>query len=337
MKCYELQGTSGLDALKSAERQRPVVGPNQVLVRVHAASLNYRDVMIAGGGYARGVKLPLIPLSDGAGEIVETGSAVARVKKGDRVCGTFFQRWIAGPSRPDIQEAALGGSADGMLTEFALLEGDGVVPVPEHFSYEEAATLPCAALTAWHGLVVAGGVKPGDAVLLLGTGGVSIFGLQFARLAGAQTIVVSSSDAKLARARELGAAETINSKSVPEWQDRVRAATGGRGVDHALDVTGGETTAKSLAALGQAGHIAIIGARSGPGGELDRRQILTKGLRVSGINVGSRAMFEAMNRAIAVARLKPVVDRVFPFNEALAAYRDFATGSQFGKVVIRVD
>ncbi len=269
MKCYELQGTSGLDALKPAERAMPKVGPNQVLVRVRAASLNYRDVMIAGGGYARGVSLPLIPLSDGAGEIVETGSAVSRVKKGDRVCGIFFQRWIAGPARPDIQEAALGGSADGMLTEFALLEGDGVVPVPEHFSYEEAATLPCAALTAWHGLVVAGGVKPGDAVLLLGTGGVSIFGLQFARLAGAQAIVVSSSDAKLARAKELGASETINSKSEPEWQDKVRAALGGRGVDHVLDVTGGETTAKSLAAMHTGGHIAIIGARSGtPAGEL---------------------------------------------------------------------
>jgi NADPH:quinone reductase-like Zn-dependent oxidoreductase len=337
MKCYELQGTSGLDALKPVERQRPVIGPNQVLVRVHAASLNYRDMMIAGGGYARGVKLPLIPLSDGAGEIVETGGAVTRVKKGDRVCGTFFQRWIAGPARPDIQEAALGGSADGMLTEFPLLEGDGVVPIPAHLSYEEAATLPCAALTAWHGLVVAGAVKPGDAVLLLGTGGVSIFGLQFARLAGAQAIVVSSSDAKLARARELGAAETFNSKTVPDWQDRVRAATGGRGADHVLDVTGGETTSKSLAALGTGGHIAIIGARSGPGGELDRRQILGKGLRVSGINVGSRAMFEAMNRAIAVARLVPVVDRVFPFRDAVAAYREFGTGGHFGKVVITVE
>jgi NADPH:quinone reductase-like Zn-dependent oxidoreductase len=337
MKCYELQGTSGLDALKLTERQRPVVGAGQVLVRVRAASLNYRDVMIAGGGYARGVKLPLIPLSDGAGEIVETGSTVTRVKKGDRVCGTFFQRWVAGPSRPDIQDAALGGSADGMLSEFALLDGDGVVPVPEHFSYEEAATLPCAALTAWHGLVTAGGVKPGDAVLLLGTGGVSIFGLQFARLAGAQAIVVSSNDAKLARARELGASETISSKSVPEWQDRVRAATGGRGVDHVLDVTGGETTSKSLAALATGGHIAIIGARSGPGGELDRRQILTKGLRVSGINVGSRAMFEAMNRAINANHIKPVIDRVFPFRDAVAAYREFATGSHFGKVVIAIE
>ncbi|HXQ53367.1 MAG TPA: NAD(P)-dependent alcohol dehydrogenase [Stellaceae bacterium] len=334
MKCFELQATTGLDALKAVERAAPKPGPNQVLVKVRAASFNYRDVMIAGGGYAGRAKLPLIPLSDGAGEVVEAGSAVARVKAGDRVCGTFFQRWLAGPVRPDIQDAALGGTADGMLTELALLEGDGVVPVPDHLSYEEAATLPCAALTAWHGLVEAGGVKPGDAVLLLGTGGVSIFGLQFAKLAGARAIVVSTSDDKLKRARELGASEAINSKSVAEWQDRVRAATGGRGVDHVLDVTGGETTAKSLASLRPGGHIAIIGARSGPGGELDRRQILQKGLKVTGINVGSRAMFEAMNRAISANRLKPLVDRTFPFKDAVAAYREFATGKHFGKVVI---
>lgn len=335
MQCYELQATTGFEALKLAERETPRPAPHQVVVRVRAASFNYRDVMIAGGGYAGRAKLPLIPLSDGAGDVVETGSAVTRVKKGDRVCGIFFQRWVTGPVRPDIQDAALGGTADGMLTEMALLDGEGVVPVPEHLSYEEAAALPCAGVTAWNGLVEAsGGVKPGDAVLLLGTGGVSIFGLQFAKLAGARPIVVSTSDEKLARARELGAAEAINSKSVPDWQDRVRAATGGRGVDHVLDVTGGETTQKSLVSLRPGGHIAIIGARSGPGGELDRRVILQRGLKVSGINVGSRAMFEAMNRAISANRMKPVVDRTFPFKDALEAYREFATGRHFGKVVI---
>jgi NADPH:quinone reductase-like Zn-dependent oxidoreductase len=337
MKCIELQNGSGFDALKPAERPTPQVGPGQVLVRVHAASFNYRDVMIAGGGYAGRAKYPLIPLSDGAGEVVEAGPGVSRVKPGDRVCGTFFQRWIAGPVRPDIQDAALGGTADGMLADHALLEGEGVVPIPEGFSYEEAATLPCAALTAWHGLVEAGGVRPGDAVLLLGTGGVSIFGLQFATAAGARAIVVSSNEGKLGKARELGASEAITSKTVPEWQDRVRAATGGRGVDHVLDVTGSETTAKAIAAMRPGGHIAIIGARSGPGGELDRRQILQRGLKVSGINVGSRAMFEAMNRAIVANRLKPVIDRVFPFRDAIAAYREFATGHHFGKVVIAIE
>jgi NADPH:quinone reductase-like Zn-dependent oxidoreductase len=336
MKCFELQATSGFDALREVEREAPKPGPNQV--RVRAASFNYRDVMIAGGGYAGRAKLPLIPLSDGAGEVVEAGAAVTRVKKGDRVCGIFFQRWITGPVRPDIQEAALGGTADGMLTELALLDGEGVVPFPEHLSFAEAAALPCAGVTAWNGLVEAsGGVRPGDAVLLLGTGGVSIFGLQFARLAGARAVVVSSSDEKLARARELGAAAAINSKSVPEWQDKVREATQGRGVDHVLDVTGGETTQKSLVSLRPGGHIAIIGARSGPGGELDRRQILQRGLKVSGINVGSRAMFEAMNRAIAANRMKPVVDRTFPFKDAVAAYREFATGRHFGKVVVLFD
>ena len=338
MKCYELQSANGLEALKPAERATPKPGPHQVLVRVRAASLNYRDVMITAGGYAGRAKYPLIPLSDGAGDVVEAGSGVTRVKPGDKVCGIFFQRWLVGPVRPDIQDAALGGTADGMLTDHALLDGEGVVPFPAHLSYEEAASLPCAAVTAWNGLVEAsGGVKPGDAVLLLGTGGVSIFGLQFAKAAGARAIVVSTSDEKLEKARKLGASEAINSKSVPEWQDKVRAATEGRGVDHVLDVTGGETTAKSLASMRPGGHIAIIGARSGPGGELDRRQILQRGLKVSGINVGSRAMFEAMNRAISANRLKPVIDRSFPFREALAAYREFATGRHFGKVVIAIE
>lgn len=334
MKCIELTGTSGIDALKPAERPMPQPGPRQVVVKVKAASFNYRDMMIAGGGYARGVKLPLIPLSDGAGEVAAVGSEVSGVRAGDRVCGIFFQRWIAGPVRPDIQEAALGGSADGMLTEYALLEGEGVVRVPDHLSYEEASTLPCAALTAWHGLVEAGGVKPGDNVLLLGTGGVSIFGLQFARMAGARAIVLSSSDEKLERAKRLGASATINYRSLPQWADRVREATGGRGIDQVLEVTGGETTAQALNAMRSGGHIAIIGARSGPGGELDRRQILTRGLRITGINVGSRAMFEAMNRAIAANHLKPVIDRTFPFAAALEAYREFGTGKHFGKVVI---
>jgi len=209
-----------------------------------------------------------------------------------------------------------------------------VVRVPDHLSFEEAATLPCAALTAWHGLVEAGGIKPGDAVLLLGTGGVSIFGLQFARLAGARAIVLSSSDEKLARAQQMGASAAINYRQVTEWQDRVREATDGRGVDHVLEVTGGETTQRVLAAMRPGGHIAIIGARSGPGGELDRRVVLQRGLRVTGINVGSRAMFEAMNRAIAANGLKPVVDRRFPFEQAVEAYRAFGTGQHFGKVVI---
>jgi NADPH:quinone reductase-like Zn-dependent oxidoreductase len=332
MKCYELQATGGFEGVRLAERPTPKVGPRQVLVKVQAASLNYRDVMIAGGGYARGVKLPVIPLSDGAGEVAEAGAEVRNVKAGDKVAGIFFQRWLAGPVRPDIQEAALGGTADGMLTEYALLDGDGVVRVPDQLSFAEAATLPCAALTAWHGLVEAGGVKPGDTVLLLGTGGVSIFGLQFAKLAGARAIITSSSDDKLERARKMGADETINYRRNPEWPDKVRELTNGRGVDHVLEVVGSD--AKSLGAVRPGGHIAIIGARAGHSSELDRRQILGKGVRISGINVGSRAMFEAMNRAITANGLRPVIDRSYPFAEAQGAYRDFATGQHFGKVVV---
>ncbi|HZT52308.1 MAG TPA: NAD(P)-dependent alcohol dehydrogenase [Stellaceae bacterium] len=334
MKCVELTGASGFDALKMAERPMPQPGPRQVVVKVKAASFNYRDVMIASGSYARGLKMPLIPLSDGAGEVAAVGTGVSGVKVGDRVCGIFFQRWITGPVRPDIQEAALGGSADGMLTEYALLDGEGVVRVPDHLSWEEASTLPCAALTAWHGLVETGEVKPGDNVLILGTGGVSIFGLQFARMAGARAIVLTSSDEKAERAKGLGAAVTLNYRSQPQWADKVREATGGRGIDQVLEVTGGESTAQVLAAMRPGGHIAIIGARMGAGGELDRRQVLSRGLRVRGINVGSRAMFEAMNRAIAANHLKPVIDRTFPFSAALEAYREFATGKHFGKVVV---
>ncbi len=334
MKCVEIVATTGIEGLRLAERPTPKIGPRQVLVRIRAASLNYRDVMILSGNYARGVSLPRIPLSDGAGEIVEVGSEVTRVAVGDRVCGTFFQRWTTGPVFPEIQDAALGGTAEGVLTEFALLEGDGVVRFPDHLSFAEAATLPCAGLTAWHGLVEAGGLKAGDTALFLGTGGVSVLGMQLAHAAGARTIITSSSDEKLDRARKLGANETINYKTNPKWAATVREITGGRGVDTVLDVAGGSSTQGALEALRHGGTLAIIGGRSGPGGELDRRFVLQKGLRVRGINVGSREMFEAMNRAIAVSGLQPVVDRTYELKDAVAAYRDFMTGKHFGKIVI---
>ncbi len=336
MKCVEIVATTGIDGLRVSERATPKPGPRQVLVRMRAASLNYRDAMILSGNYARGVSLPRIPLSDGAGEIVEVGAEVTRVKPGDRVCGTFFQRWVTGPVFPEIQDAALGGTAEGVLAEYAVLEGDGVVRFPDHLSFAEAATLPCAGLTAWHGLFEAGGLRAGDTALLLGTGGVSVLGMQFARAAGARAIITSSSDDKLARAKELGASGTINYAKNASWAAMAREMTEGRGVDCVLDVAGGASTKGALEALRHGGHLAIIGGRSGPGGELDRRFILQKGLRVSGINVGSRAMFEAMNRAIAVARLKPVVDRSYALADSVAAYRDFLTGKHFGKIVITI-
>jgi NADPH:quinone reductase-like Zn-dependent oxidoreductase len=334
MKCVEIVATTGVEGLRLAERPTPKIGPRQVLVRMRAASLNYRDVMILSGNYARGVSLPRIPLSDGAGEIVEIGSDVTRVAVGDRVCGTFFQTWITGPVFPEAQDAALGGTAEGVLTEYALLESEGVTRFPDHLSFTEAATLPCAALTAWHGLVEAAGLKAGDTALFLGTGGVSVLGLQLAHAAGARTIITSSSDEKLERAKKLGADETVNYATNPKWAATVREITGGRGADCVLDVAGGNSTEGALEALRTGGHIAIIGGRSGPGGALDRRYVLQKGLRVTGINIGSRAMFEAMNRAIAIAGLRPVVDRTYALADAVTAYRDFMTGKQFGKVVI---
>ena len=336
MKCVEIATTTGPDGLRLAERPMPTVGPRQVLVRVHAASINYRDAMILSGGHARGVDLPRIPLSDGAGEIIEVGSEVTRVKKGDRVCGSFFQRWIDGPVFPEMQNHALGGTAEGMLTEYALLEGDGVVTFPDHLSYAEAATLPCAGLTAWHGLIEAGGLRAGETALLLGTGGVSVFGLQFARAAGANAIITSSSDAKLERAKALGATGTVNYATNPKWAETVVSLTGGRGVDAILDVAGGDSTRGALTAVRHGGFIGIIGGRSGPGGEMDRSFILRKGINVRGINVGSRAMFEAMNRAIATAKLKPQIYKTFAMADSVAAYKDFLTGKQFGKVVITI-
>jgi NADPH:quinone reductase-like Zn-dependent oxidoreductase len=336
MKCVEIVATTGFEGLRVAERPTPKPGSRQVLVRMHAASFNWRDMMIVKGGYVRGVSLPRIPLSDGAGEIVECGAEVTRVKPGDRVCSTFFQTWMNGPVFAEAQDAALGGTAEGVLSEYVVLEGDGVITFPEHLSFEEAATLPCAALTAWHGLFEAASLRAGDTALLLGTGGVSVFGLQLARAAGANAIITSSSDEKLERAKALGATGTVNYAKNAKWCEAVRELTGGRGADATLDVIGGETSRLALEALRVGGHAAIIGARSGVGGDLDRRYVLQKGLRITGINIGSRAMFEAMNRAITAAKLRPVVDKIYPLDDAVAAYKDFATGRHFGKVVVKI-
>jgi NADPH:quinone reductase-like Zn-dependent oxidoreductase len=336
MKCVEIVATTGFEGLRVAERPTPKPGPRQVLVRMHAASFNWRDMMILKGGYMRGIPLPRIPLSDGAGEVIECGAEVTRVKPRDRVCSTFFQTWITGPVFAEAQDAALGGTAEGVLGEYVVLEGEGVTKFPAHLSYEEAATLPCAALTAWHGLFEATSLRAGDTALLLGTGGVSVFGLQLARAAGANAIITSSSDEKLERAKGLGATGTVNYAKNPKWAETVRELTGGRGTDAVLDVIGGETSKLALEALRVGGHAAIIGARAGVGGDLDRALVLRKGLRVTGINIGSRAMFEAMNRAIITAKLRPVVDKVYPIDDAVAAYQEFSTGRHFGKIVVNI-
>jgi len=334
MKAYELRETKGIDSLIAVERQVPKPGPGEVLIRVHAVSLNYRDLLIVQGRYARGLKLPVIPVSDGAGEIVEIGSGVTRVKKGDRVAGIFIQSWLGGEVSPSTPRATLGGSVDGMLAEYVVLPQDGVVHIPEHLSYEEAATLPCAAVTAWHALTT-WTLRPGISVLAQGTGGVSVFALQFARIAGARVIVTSSSDEKLRRAAELGAADLINYKTTPDWDQKVIELTG-IGVDHIVEVGGPGTLARSMNAVRVGGRISIIGLLTGVEVTVSPMPILGKQIQVQGVFVGSREMFEAMNRAITLHKLRPVIDRVFEFDGARDAVKHLHSGAHFGKIVIRL-
>ncbi len=336
MRIYRIHDFVGLDAYRREELPKPTPRPGQALVRVRATSLNYRDLLVAKGLYSRSLPLPLIPLSDGVGEVVEVGPGVTRVKLGDRVAAIFMQTWIEGAPTEEKAKSALGGAIDGVLSEFVALSQEGLVPVPDHLSFEEAATLPCAAVTAWHALFGEGPpTKPGDTLLVQGTGGVSLFALQFARMAGARVIATSSSDEKLERARQLGASDGINYKSTPEWDKRVRELTGGVGVDRVIEVGGAGTLPMSLRAVRMGGRICQIGILSGAG-EVNPIPILMKNVCVQGIFVGSRAMFEDMNRAIAVNQLRPIVDRVFDFEEAGAALRYLDSGVHFGKIVIRV-
>ena len=310
-------------------------GRNEVLVRVRATSLNRRDVGVLRGFYPVGPREALVPLSDGAGEVAAVGAGVTRFRAGDRVAAIFFQQWLAGRPSPAAAASALGGELDGMLSEYVTLHEQGLVAVPAHLSYEQAATLPCAAVTAWCGLVTRGRMQPGDHVLLQGTGGVSVFGLQFAVAAGARAWMTSSSDAKLARARQLGAVGTLNYRTTPDWGKAVQALTGGIGVHHVLEVGGQGTLPQSLAALGYGGHIALIGGLSGFGGDVPAVALIGRNAGVTGIFVGSRADFEAMNAFIAQHRLEPVIDRVFDYAEAAAAYAHMESGRHFGKIVIR--
>lgn len=337
MKAYELQTFDGPDGLKQTERDTPTPQPGQVLVRVHAVSLNYRDLMLAQGHYNPNQPLPLIPLSDGAGEVAAIGEGVTRVQVGDRVAGAFTQDWIDGVYKPAYwRTSTLGSPLSGMLAEYVTLSEQGVVPLPPHLSYEEGATLPCAAVTAWNGLFVAGDLQPGQTVLVQGTGGVSLFALQLARMAGAQVIATSSSDAKLERARELGASHTVNYKTTPDWGKAVKDLTGGEGVDHIIEVGGAGTLPQSFGAARDGGHLAIIGVLAAGAGDINPVPILIKALRLSGILVGSRKMFEDMNRALTLNNLKPVIDRVFPFDEAPQALAYLQSGSHFGKIVVRI-
>jgi len=336
MKLFELQAF-GLENLKRAERVPPEPGANEVMVRLRAVSLNYRDLLVVQGKYNPRMSLPRVPLSDGAGEVVAVGAEVTVWKPGDRVVIPFFPDWLDGDLTAAKASSGLGGDVDGVLREFATVCADALLPMPAHLSFEEAATLPCAAVTAWNGLFVSANLQPGQTLLLIGTGGVSLFGLQFSQLIGATIILISSSDAKLERARALGATHTINYRTEPEWHKRVMEITNGRGVDLTLEVGGTGTLSKTLRATSYAGHVSLIGVLTGIAGDVQIGHILHKALTVRGIYVGSRAIFATMNEAISQHYLKPIIDQIFPFDESLAAFRHLEAASHFGKIVIRID
>jgi len=336
MKAYELKEMTGPAGLVlTSERPEPEAGYGEVKIKVHATSLNYRDLLVASGRYPARSDATLIPLSDGAGEVVAVGAGVTRFKVGDRVAGTFFQGWSGGAVSAEFTAHALGGAVDGMLAEYVVLREDGVIHTPGHLNYEEAATLPCAGLTAWNAVVESGRVRAGETVLLLGTGGVSLFALQFAKLQGAHVIIASSSDEKLARAKALGADTLINYRTTPDWEKEVFKATERRGVDLVVEVGGGGTLERSIKSVRVGGTIAIIGVVAGPG-QVEPRTIIAKAARLQGIFVGSAEMFAAMNRAVTQAVLKPVIGRTFSFDEVRQAYEYQAGGSHFGKIVIKV-
>ena len=334
MKAYEIRDGFGVDALALADRPDPAPGPGQVVVKNRAVSLNFRDLLVVKGDYSRKLPLPMTPCSDCAGEVAAVGDGVTRVKVGDRVAGIFMQSWIEGEVNETKARSALGGTIGGVLAESVVLHENGLTHIPAHLSFEEAATLPCAGVTAWHALFEKERIKSGDTVVTLGSGGVSLFALQFARLAGARVISTSGSDEKLTRLKSLGASAGINYKTTPDWDKPVRDLTGA-GADHIVEVGGAGTLPKSLKAVRMGGTISLIGNVTG-GGEVNPVPVLMKTIRLQGIFVGSRAMFEAMNRAISLASMRPVVDRVFEFDQAREAMHYMESGAHFGKICIRV-
>lgn len=335
MKTVELQDFS-IDSLRVTDREPGSPGPGEVLVRVRATSLNYRDLMIARGRYDPNMPLPRVPLSDGAGEVVETGEGCSRFREGDRVAGIFMPDWQDGAPAPAKVNAALGGTAEGMLREYAVLPETAAVRLPEGYSWEEGACLPCAAVTAWHALFHACGVGSGDRVLVQGGGGVSLFALQLARAAGAGVLAITGSPEKAERLRELGADAVADRNETPEWQRWVWERTGKEGVSAVIDVGAATTFARSLEAVRMGGNVAVIGVLGGVDLSVSAVTILRKQARILGIYVGSRAMFEEMNAFLEKHDIRPVIDRVFPLEEVCEAYRHLESGRHFGKVVVRL-
>ncbi len=336
MQAYQIKAGQQIAGLELVQRDISAIGEREVQIRVHAVSLNYRDLMVADGKYLMTDKAPVISCSDGAGEVIATGSQVTRFRVGDRVAASFFPNWTHGAQSLQNTASALGADADGMLAEEVVLHEDALVSIPSHLSYIEAATIPCAGVTAWNALFVEAKLRPGDSVLLLGTGGVSIWALQLAKAAGLRVIITSSSDKKLQLAKDIGADETINYKSTPEWQEKVLQLTNGEGVNLVLEVGGQGTLARSTSSVCMGGTVAIIGGVSGFGGELQPFALIRGAKRLSGIFVGSRSMFEDLNKFLCVTKIHLIVDRVFPFQQAREAYTYLKNAVHFGKVVIEI-
>ncbi|MFF0574703.1 zinc-dependent alcohol dehydrogenase family protein [Streptosporangium saharense] len=332
IRSYHLDSGAGLAGLTVREHPDPVPGPGQVAIAVRATSLSFRELMILRGDYVLPVKPQVIPVSDGAGEIVVVGAGVDPLRIGERVMATLFPSWQDGPFGLEHLPQR-GGSLDGMLTEIALVEEESLVPVPGHLSYEEAATLPCVAVTAWNALTGADAPRPGQTVVTQGSGGVSLFALGFAKALGARVIATTGDPGKAARLLDLGADEVVDHRAVPDWPARVRELTGGRGADHVIDVTG--HLELSLRAVAMAGQVACVGFISGAS-PIDPRVLFASGATVRPVAVGSRAQFLAMNKVIEANGLRPVIDSVFPFDKAHDAYRHYASEKAFGKVVITV-
>jgi NADPH:quinone reductase-like Zn-dependent oxidoreductase len=334
MRQYQIPA-DGIDNLTLVETDTPTPGRGQVLVRMHAASLNFRDLAVIRGQYRMGPTPPnLVPLSDGAGEVAAIGPDVTRFAAGDRVAGIFMQSWAGGDMEAQHGLSALGGALNGVLSDYVLFDENGLVHLPHHLSFQQGATLPCAAVTAWNALYGLKPLRPGQTVLTLGTGGVSMFALQFAHAAGARVIATSSSDDKLARAAALGANDLINYRTEEDWNGPVRALTEGRGVDHVIEVGGPGTLQRSIFSTRLGGVISLIGILTQ--GEINPLSILGGGVIIRGVFVGSREMFEDMNRAITLHKITPVIDRVFPFADAKAAYRHLEGATHVGKVVIDI-
>ncbi len=337
MRAWQVKGSFGLEALQLTSLPEASIGPDEVRLKVHACSLNYRDLMVIKGQYNPRQRLPLVPLSDGAGEIIELGALVEGFKLGDRVCATFSQNWDYGRFYRNAARFTLGGPLDGMLTESIVLNQRGLLKFPAYLSYQEAATLPCAALTAFKALTQEASLCPGDTILLQGTGGVSLFALQFAQVLGLKTIVISSSNDKLKRVRELGATELINYQEKPDWSQEVLSITGGQGVDCVVEVGGAKTFNQALASVKGGGTISVIGVLSGIIDQIDIRPILMNQIRINGVFVGSKQLFSAMNRMLEHSLIHPVIDQVFAFSDARAAFKRMESAQHFGKIVISVE